>query len=765
MADNGYQSGGSFNRGFHSPDRQIETSTTRIFRDNGLDKSTVNNMSMDDSMSIVNRILDEYSQKAQMTTLELDNFREALQRIQNSTTSVAQAVNQSKQLFDKHAQNNLGGAQAVQIMRGSDPDNKSVLGQMNNSRMLQSLQLQQKMNTTLLNMEGFLRGIAEKLGVVNSNMYELDSGNDKKDQQNQQQQADEFESLRQTIAHGLINSPTATKLGQLGASLMSLGLFKVAGNENMPSWVRKIAMSAVYLEVPQTLMNIIGQVVSLSLSNWLTKGAGRILGTVLGNLGRGAMSLLGNFMSGIGGLITKLIPIAVPLIAGALLVGGVISLIKGISDHKKNMKENDAKIDADPNLTRGQKEMKKIGAHTKSGAGVGAKSGALVGAGLGALKGAAIGTALGGPIGTAIGAAVGGIGGALAGALGGGALGGLVGGIGQSMKSLGAGIKALGARMWQGLTAVGSRVAQGAKWAIENRDKIMSALKPVGQAIKTIVELSSPFFILFRLLYNKLMNSKLMQMITGNSDNGGNADPDVTTPGQKIKSAIATTANYAKVGLGLGGTVKMKDLGLRGKIDSGNSVPATLKKNAYNVQQLDHILASWGYDVTYTSNMGGKHKTGEKSHASGNKVDLQLTRGGQVAKLTSQQLEYLRKLGYWGGTTGALGWEAVNGQVGGGHYDLHIGNQVKADTSDQQLVALRKKAEDAANEEKRKKEAEAKKLAEEQKKKEDHEKWAKENPGLAKAQNAVKKAVKDITHMGDYTAKENTTNKIANVGM
>ena len=768
MADNGYESGGrsnGINRGFQNPDRQIEQQVHRLYRDNGLDPASVSNMSKDEAGNKVNDLAKQIADLADMSVDELNRVMQAFEQLKESSSSTANYVNQTATLMTRLAQHDPSKAQAVNIMRGSDPDNKSAVGEMSGNIALQSLQLQRKMSQSLFNIDRNLATIAGRLGVLNGTMEDIDKGNDVRDQQNQQEQIDEFESLRHTIAHGLINSPTATKLGQLGASLMSLGLMKVAANEHIPSWIRKIAMSAVYLQVPQTLMNIIGQVVSLQLSNWLTNGAGRIIGTTLGNIGKGAMSMLGNFMSGIGGLITKLIPIAVPLIAGALIVGGVFSLIKGMVDHHKKMKENDARIDADPNLTRGQKEMKKIGAHTKSGAQVGAKSGALVGAGVGALKGAAIGTVLGGPVGTAIGAAVGGIGGALVGALGGGALGGAIAGIGQGIKSLFGGLKTLGANMLKGLFSLGGHIVNGAKWAVANKDKIIETLKPIGQFIRTLFEMSSPFFLLFRMFAQKIMNSKLLQTVLGQTDNGGTADADVNTPGGKIKSAIVSAKNYATVGLGLGGTVKMKDLGLKGKIDSGNSVPATLKKNAYNVQQLDHILASWGYDVTYTSNMGGKHQTGEKSHASGNKVDLQLMRGGKVDKLSTEQLEYLRKLGYWGGNTGALGWEAVAGQVGGGHYDLHIGNQVKADTSDQQLVALRKKAEDAANEEKRKKEEEAKRIAEEKRKKEDHEKWAKENPGLAKAQNVVKQAVKDITGMKDYTARENTTNKIANVGM
>jgi hypothetical protein len=59
-------------------------------------------------------------------------------------------------------------------------------------------------------------------------------------------------------------------------------------------------------------------------------------------------------------------------------------------------------------------------------------------------------------------------------------------------------------------------------------------------------------------------------------------------------------------------------------------------------------------------------------HGRGNKVDLQLKKNGQPTHLTNQQLYSLKQAGYWGSGTGALGWEPVAGQVGGGHYDLNV---------------------------------------------------------------------------------------------
>lgn len=117
--------------------------------------------------------------------------------------------------------------------------------------------------------------------------------------------------------------------------------------------------------------------------------------------------------------------------------------------------------------------------------------------------------------------------------------------------------------------------------------------------------------------------------------------------------------------------VALKDLGLKGNIWSGNSKPFVGAQNGSNVQFLDGLLNKWGYGVTYTSGMGGNHAK-NSGHYKGTKLDLQLTKNGRAAQLTPQQLEILKRYGYWGGDTGALGWEPVKGQSGGGHYDMYV---------------------------------------------------------------------------------------------
>lgn len=118
--------------------------------------------------------------------------------------------------------------------------------------------------------------------------------------------------------------------------------------------------------------------------------------------------------------------------------------------------------------------------------------------------------------------------------------------------------------------------------------------------------------------------------------------------------------------------VGLKELSLSGSVVSSNSKPYIAEGNKKSLQNLDKILNEWGYEVVYTSAMGG-HRTGT-GHWKGNKIDLQLKKNGRPAHLTPAQLNVLRKAGYWGPGTGALGWEPVSGQVGGGHYDLYVAN-------------------------------------------------------------------------------------------
>ena len=109
-------------------------------------------------------------------------------------------------------------------------------------------------------------------------------------------------------------------------------------------------------------------------------------------------------------------------------------------------------------------------------------------------------------------------------------------------------------------------------------------------------------------------------------------------------------------------------MNLKGSIWSGNSKPTISAEAAPGVQFLDNYLAGKGYKVTYTSAMGGKHLS-KSGHYLGHKIDLQITKNGKPARLSQQDEQYLANLGFIG--NGAVGWEAVPGQVGGGHYDLN----------------------------------------------------------------------------------------------
>lgn len=116
----------------------------------------------------------------------------------------------------------------------------------------------------------------------------------------------------------------------------------------------------------------------------------------------------------------------------------------------------------------------------------------------------------------------------------------------------------------------------------------------------------------------------------------------------------------------------MKNMGLKGGIPSINSDPRILSQNVEKLKNLDNYLASRGYLVQYTSAMGGSHAGGVRSHASGNKVDFQLWKNGRPANLTPEEEKYLRDNGYFGGVSGAVGWEPHKNQVGGGHYDVSV---------------------------------------------------------------------------------------------
>ena len=110
----------------------------------------------------------------------------------------------------------------------------------------------------------------------------------------------------------------------------------------------------------------------------------------------------------------------------------------------------------------------------------------------------------------------------------------------------------------------------------------------------------------------------------------------------------------------------MKDLGLKGAIGAGNSVPYIATANAQNLKNLDNYLTSKGYNFTYTSAMGGTHAGGARSHGAGAKVDLVLNKGG---RLKAEDERWLMANGFYGGATGAVGYHNAGS---GYHYDLSV---------------------------------------------------------------------------------------------
>ena len=130
--------------------------------------------------------------------------------------------------------------------------------------------------------------------------------------------------------------------------------------------------------------------------------------------------------------------------------------------------------------------------------------------------------------------------------------------------------------------------------------------------------------------------------------------------GSVIPSKLSTTT---KNGIE---AVAMKNLGLKGAIGAGNSVPYIAAANAQNLKNLDNYLSSKGYKFTYTSAMGGSHAGGAKSHGAGQKVDLVLNGGGRLRK---EDERWLMANGFYGGSTGAVGYHNAGS---GYHYDVSV---------------------------------------------------------------------------------------------
>ena len=725
MADNGYQSGGRNigNRGYSSPNRAIDTTVNRMLMEEvDNDHTKIKDLSTEEVELKLQHFAEKLTEFANLTSEETTKIVEYISSSAREARSAGEAFKMAHQRASKITTNSVPVMKSMQKQRGSDPNNKGVIGKISNNPMLQSVHIQQQILNRLTEMNNHLSGITD---IV------VDTNNDINQGQNEEEGL--FDTLRQTIIHSVLNGPMAGKLSKLGSSLISAGLFKVASNEKMPSVVRQAAMGAVYLQVPETIMGAVGGVLNTVLSSWLSGSVSKMLSGSLSNLG----PIIGN-------IIGKVIP-------WALIGAGILMAVKGTIDHHKNMKAKDAEIANDMNMTQAQKDKARLKEHTKSGAKVGQVSGALIGAGAGALKGAAIGTAIAPGIGTAIGAAIGGIGGALVGGLGGKIIGGLVGAI-----------KPLGAMFKHGLASVGEKIVNGAKWANENKDKILAMLKPIGQAMLTLLELTSPFFRLFKMLYDKIAskwfkgdeNKHENTIYNPGTTNGVGAFIDKLKKGNTEYKVDKNGTAY------LGGHQITSTHGWR-------TNPVTGKKEFHK-----------GIDLAYKTNedisafVGGKVAfAGYGSNANhrngyGNTVEI-LDDFGVVHKYhhgnsIPQAILDAYKTG------GRV--EAGDVIMKAGSTGISTGTHLDYETTkgSQVLNPLEYLGEREAEKIKKEK---LKKEEEEKAKQAEREKWEREHPTLAKIDNAIKSVTgsnstgfKDVTGMDNYTTEQNCTNTQINRG-
>lgn len=736
---NDYQSGG---KGFNSPDKIIENATYREFMQQAGGKEGLASKDQADVVNILNNILDQLVQNTNISNEQTNEIKSALHERVMGTANAPQAAKEGTSLLNSFIKSNTELIKGLSQQKSLTGNERGTLGSISNSSLKQLVLLNQGILSTL---KQIAVGINTSSGIFDkfhADFIEIDASNDKREDKANQEQLGKLDLVRQIIAYGLFNSPTANKLQQLGSSLMGLGLMKVMGS-NAPEPIKKLAAGAIYLQIPQTLMQIIGIVVTQSLSKWLMTSASNLLKNGLKDgLANPAKNMFGN----IGANFSKLLPIITNpfVIGGALLVAGIGATVAGVMAHRKKMKENDAKIDADPRLSKDQKEREKLKAHTASGARAGIAGGALTGAGIGAIVGSIIPG-----VGTAIGAVVGGLIGLIAGPL----IGAIVGG----WKHFGILGKDIKAGFSKGLQIVGDKITQGARWASEHKDQLLSVLKPISKVLLTILEMSLPFFALFKMLYNAV--SKFF-----NKNKDDNSDTGDGIPlGDKILHPIRTKKE-SEMAKQLGsGYVNMRQLGLKGSISSGNSIPFIKKENANNVKFLDNFFTSRGYKIDYTSAMGGGHAGGARSHASGNKLDFVLYKNGKRVRATKAEEALLTQMGFIN-ANGAIGYHR-NADGPGYHNDSHIGSGVNLSATSEGRAWLAKDAEEKAKK--------AKKEAEEKAK---EAKWRKEHPVQATVKdttNFVKQAVSaynnsksDKTGIKDFVDRQNnTTTNLVNGGM
>ena len=188
---------------------------------------------------------------------------------------------------------------------------------------------------------------------------------------------------------------------------------------------------------------------------------------------------------------------------------------------------------------------------------------------------------------------------------------------------------------------------------------------------------------------DKMMNEEKYQLTAQKNKNSKSIASLENAVGTSIPENLKVTKNRNGIDV-----VALADLNLKGRIGSENSDPRIAARNAQGLKYLDNFIGS-NHKFKYSSAMGG-HSSG--GHVKGNKVDV-VTEG---SVLTPEEYESLFRMGYFGGKTGAIGYEYVKGQTklttpseyrklykagkvsmaGNNHYDLAASSSLGAAVSE-----------------------------------------------------------------------------------
>lgn len=715
---NDYQSGG---KGFNSPDKIIENATYREFMQQAGGKEGLASKDQADVVNILNNILDQLVQNTNISNEQTNEIKSALHERVMGTANAPQAAKEGTSLLNSFIKSNTELIKGLSQQKSLTGNERGTLGSISNSSLKQLVMLNQGILNTLKQIAVGVNTSAGIFDKFHADFIEIDASNDKREDKASQEQLGKLDLVRQIIAYGLFSSPTVNKLQQLGTSLMGLGLMKVMGS-NAPEPIKKLAAGAIYLQIPQTLMQIIGIVVTQSLSKWLMTSASNLLKNGLKDgLANPAKNMFGN----LGAILPRIFAATMSPLGLAIIAVGAI--VAGVLAHKNKMKESDAKIDADKTLTDAQKRQEKYKAHSASGARAGMASGAITGAAIGTAILPGVGTA----IGTVLGLVVGGL------------LGKFIGGLKFREKK---------EKPNKDSQIVGEQISQTAKRNQERYEASNSTSKRILSQLMLMGAILFPPIIGLGLLISPLLEFFRKRKTS-----------DGIPLGEKILHPIRTKKE-SEMATQLGsGYVNMRQLGLKGSISSVNSIPFIKKENADNVKFLDSFFTSRGYKIDYTSAMGGGHAGGARSHASGNKLDYVLYKNGKQVRATKAEEAILTQMGFIN-ANGAIGYHR-NADGPGYHNDSHIGSGINLSATSEGRSWLASQAEENAKKAKEKAQKEA-----------EEAKWRKEHPVQATVKdtaNLVKQAVSannnsksDKTGIKDFVDRQNnTTNNLVNGGM